>query len=186
MKTSAGNLTKGSFVEHNNDIYQVQKIEHNFRGRGSANLKIKLKGVSGGNTLEQTYKPDNAVEQVQVESILMQYLFGDGDTVTFMNEQTFDQLEAPARMIEDFANYIKEGQKMYVILHDGRVLAIRPPQTVRLEVIQADEAVKGDTATGAKKSVTVETGADVLVPLFIKKGDTISINPETGEYLERV
>jgi elongation factor P len=102
-----------------------------------------------------------------------------------MNEQTYEQVELPAQMVEDFAPYMKEGQQVYVMLHDGKPLAIRPPASVRLEVVEAEDAVKGDTATNAKKPVKVESGATVNVPIFIKKGDMIVINPEDGSYIER-
>ena len=104
---------------------------------------------------------------------------------TFMNNQTYEQYELKAEVIGDFAKYLKEGQSIYILLHDGQALSIRPPHTVKLKVIEAHDAVKGDTASGAKKIVKLETGVTISVPLFIKKGDIISVNPETGEYLER-
>ena len=185
MKTSAGQLKKGNFIEHANDIFQIVKIDHSHVGRGSANLKIKVKSVTVGNTLELGFKPDNTVEQVQVDSILMQYLYHDGTHMTFMNDQTYDQVEVPVAAAGKVLDYLSEGQKVYVALHDDKPLAIVPPSKVRLKVTEAEEAVKGNTAQGAKKSVTVETGATVMVPLFIKKGETIAINPENGEYVER-
>ncbi len=185
MKTGAGQLKKGNFIEHANDIFQVVKIDHSHVGRGSANLKIKVKSVTAGNTLELSFKPDNTVEQVQVESIMMQYLYNDGTNITFMNDQTYEQVEVPVATAGDLANYLTEGQKMYVAMHNGEGLAIIPPSKVRLKVVEAEDAVKGNTAQGAKKPVTLESGATVMVPLFIKKGETIAVNPETGEYLER-
>lgn len=185
MKTGAGQLKKGNFIKHANDIFQVVKISHSHVGRGSANLKIKVKSVTAGNTLELGFKPDNTVERVQVESILMQYLYNDGTNMTFMNDQTYEQVEIPVATAGKLVNYLSEGQQMYVALHDGKPLAVVPPSKVRLKVTEAEDAVKGNTAQGAKKPVTVESGATVNVPLFIKKGETIAINPETGEYVER-
>lgn len=185
MKVTASSLKKGDFVELNGSIFSVQKFEHNFHGRGSANIRIKVKNVATGGTTEQTYKPDNLVEQITVESILMQFLFAGNETLTFMNEQTYEQIEMDKELVGDFLPYLKEGQQMYVMFHNDKPLAVRPPQSVRLQVVEAEDAVKGDTATNAKKPVTLETGAIVYVPLFIKKGETITIDPETGAYIER-
>ena len=185
MKTSAGNIKKGDFTAFDSDIYQVIKIEHNFRGRGQANLKFKLKGLKTGNTIEKTYGPDNSVEWIDVDTVEVHYLYQNAGILTFMNNQTYEQYELKAEVIGDFAKYLKEGQSIYILLHDGQALSIRPPHTVKLKVIEAHDAVKGDTASGAKKIVKLETGVTISVPLFIKKGDIISVNPETGEYLER-
>lgn len=185
MKASAGSLKKGNFIEHNGDIYQIQKIDHSHVGRGSANLKMKAKNVSAGNTLEFSFKPDNTVEQVQVDSIHLQYLYHDGTNMTFMNDQTYEQVEVPVETGGDIINYLKEGQKVFVAMHDDNALAIIPPSKVRLQVTEAEDAVKGNTAQGAKKQVTLETGATVMVPLFIKQGEMIAVNPESGEYVER-
>jgi len=185
MKVTASSLKKGDFVELNGGIYTVQKFEHNFHGRGSANIRIKVKNVASGGTTENTYKPDNLLEQIAVESTLMQYLFTNGSMLTFMNEQSYEQFEIDKELVGEFLPYLKEGQQMYILFHDGEALAVRPPQSVRLKVVEAEDAVKGDTATNAKKPVTLETGAVVYVPLFIKRGELITIDPETGAYIER-
>ncbi|KXK12059.1 MAG: Elongation factor P [Microgenomates bacterium OLB23] len=185
MKVTASSLKKGDFVELNGSIFTVVKFEHNFHGRGSANIRIKVKNVATGGTTENTFKPDNLIEQISVESTLMQFLFAGSDTLTFMNEQTYEQFELDKDLVGEFLPYLKEGQQMYVLFHNDKALAVRPPQSVRLQVIEAEDAVKGDTATNAKKPVTLETGAVVYVPLFIKKGEVITIDPETGSYIER-
>ena len=185
MKTTAGSLEKGEFVELNGDPFQITKIDHNFRGRGQANLKIKLKNVQSGNTVEKTYGPSNTVERIDVDAIEMQFLYKDNANLTFMNEQTYEQYEISTESVGDLGNYFKEGQAVYILVLDGKALSVRPPNTVRLEVIEAHDAVRGYTAAGAKKMVTLETGVKVNVPLFIKKGEVIVINPETGEYMER-
>ncbi len=185
MKVTASSLKKGDFIEMDGNIFTVVKFEHNFHGRGSANIRIKVKNVATGGTTENTYKPDNLVEKIDVESILMQFLFAGATTLTFMNEQTYEQLELPKEMVGDFLLYLKEGQQMYIMLHNDKAISVRPPQSVRLQVVEAEDAVKGDTTTNARKPVKLETGATVYVPLFIKKGETITIDPETGDYIER-
>lgn len=185
MKVAASTLKKNDFIELNGSIFVVQKFEHNFHGRGSANIRIKVKNVTSGATTENTYKPDNLVEQISIESVQMQFLFAGSDSLTFMNEQTYEQLELNKSLIGDFLPYLKDGQQMYILLHNGTAVAVRPPQSVKLQVIEAEDAVKGDTATNAKKPAMLETGATVFVPLFIKKGETITVDPETGTYIER-
>ncbi len=185
MKALTSSLKKGNFLSHSGDIWQIVRVDHSHVGRGSANYRIKIKSVTSGNTLEVTAKPDTTFEQVQVESTLMQYLYTDGKVYTFMNDQTYEQYEVPSEAVGDLGKYLKEGQTMYVAVHDEKPLAVIPPAKVRLVVSEAPDAVKGDTAQGAKKQVTLETGATVMVPLFIKQGETIAINPETGEYVER-
>lgn len=185
MKVNAGDLNKNSFINHNGEIFRVLKMEHNYRGRGSASIKTRIRNVVTQNTLDITLKPDNKVEQIDVDSIQMQYAYPSGSAFAFMNEQTYEQIEVPEEVVGDFAKYMKEGEKVYVIMHEGKPLAIRPPASVRLEVTEAQDAAKGDTATNAKKPVIVETGAEVMVPIFIKKGEVIVINPETGDYIER-
>lgn len=185
MKALTSSLKKGHFLSHTGGIWQIVKVEHSHVGRGSANYRIKIKSVTTGNTLEVTAKPDTIFDQVQVESILMQYLYNDGKMYTFMNDQTYEQFEVPSEAIGDLGKYLKEGQTLYVALHDDTPLAVVPPAKVRLQVKEAPDAVRGDTAQGAKKQVTLETGATVMVPLFIKQGEMIAVNPETGEYVER-
>ena len=185
MKTTAGSLRKGDFIKNNDDITQIVKTEHNMRGRGSATLRFKVKSVANGNTVELTFKPDNMVEAVQVDSVQMAYLYGNAESLTFMNNQTYEQAEVPRAMVGDFVNYMKEGQLVYVIFHEGKAIAARAPTSVILGVTEAEDAVKGDTASSARKAVIVETGARVMVPLFIRKGERIVVNPESGEYVER-
>lgn len=185
MKALASSIKKNFFIEHAGDIYQVVKLDHSHVGRGSANLKFKIKSVANGNTLEITTKPDTALEQVSVQSKKMQYLYKDSHFLTFMDPESYEQVQVPATTAEDFINFLKEGEEMFVILHDETPLAVRPPQKVSLIVTESHDAAKGNTATNAKKPVIVETGAEVMVPIFIKKGEHIFINPENGEYLER-
>jgi elongation factor P len=142
MKVTASSLKKGDFIEQNGNIFSVQKFEHNFHGRGSANIRIKIKNVATGGTTENTYKPDNLVEQISVESTLMQFLFAGTDTLTFMNEQTYEQIEVAKDLVGDFLPYLKEGQQMYVLFHNEKALAVRPPQSVHLQVVEAEDAVR--------------------------------------------
>ncbi len=186
MKAHAGNLKKGDFVYYQNDIWQVQKADFYSPGKGSALMKTRIKHLLSGKNIEYTYKSSESVETLEVSSVEMQYLYKDQDRLYFMDEQTYDQYTVPLPVVGAVANFLKEGEKYYVYLHDNQPLTIRPPMSVTLKVIEAEGAVKGDTVTGASKPVKVETGVIILVPLFVKEGDLISINPETGAYRERV
>jgi elongation factor P len=186
MRTNAGNLKKGEFVYHQGDIWQVQKADFYSPGKGSALMKARIKNLVSGKNIEYAYKSNEQVEVLNVQSIEMQYLYKDNENLFFMDERTYNQFSIPITAVGDVCKYFKEGEKMYVYLHDDKPLSIRPPLSVRLKVVGAENAVKGDTVSGAKKPVTVETGVTVMVPLFIKVGETITVNPETGEYTGRV
>lgn len=185
MQTSAGNLKKGDFVIVNSEIWQVLKTDFNYRGRGSATVKAKIKNIRTGTVIENTTKSDLQYEVPDIESVQMQFLYKDGSHAYFMDPRTFEQHVIDLSIIGDTARFLKEEDMLTVLLHTDSPLTIRPPQSVRLQVIEAQEAARGDTTTSPKKTVILETGVSVKVPLFIKKGDIIVINPETGEYVER-
>ncbi len=186
MKTNAGNLKKGDFIYYNSEIWQVQKAEFYSPGKGSALMKTRIKNIKSGKNIEYVFKSNEEVETLEVQSIEMQYLYHDNENLYFMDEKTYNQYTLPINIVGDVYKYFKESEKMYVYLHNNQALTVRPPLNVKLKVVEAADAVKGDTVTGAKKPVKVETGATVYVPLFIKIGDIININPETGEYTGRV
>lgn len=186
MATNAGNLKKGEFVEHQGEIWQIQKAEFYAPGKGSALMKTRLKNMSSGKNVDYTYKSNETVDTVDVASIELQYLYKDNENLYFMDERTYNQYIVPLDMVGDVANFMKEGTKHFVYIYNDKPLAVRPPASVKLKIIQTEDAVKGDTVSGAKKQATLETGVTIMVPLFVKTGDTISVNPETGEYGERV
>lgn len=185
MKAEAGSIKKGDFLTHQDEIWQVQKTEFNYQGRGQANIRIRMKGVTSAKTLELNYKTTVTLETVDVDTIEMQYLYKDTANLFFMEERSYQQYEVPLSTV-DFADYLKEGNKYFVMLHDNKPLSVRPPANVHLKVTQTEDAVKGDTVSGARKPAVLETGITVMVPLFIKDGDTVSVSAETGLYLERV
>lgn len=186
MSVIAGNLKKGDFILYNGDIHLVTKTEFYSPGKGSAVMRTSMKNIKTGKSFNYTYKSREDVETVDVEATELQYLYKDSEFLYFMNERTYEQFQLPLSLAETVANYIKEGDKMFVMMYDGNPISIRPPQTVRLKVIEAEEAAKGDTVTNALKPVKVETGVTVMAPLFIKVGDVIIVDPETGVYSARV
>ncbi len=185
MKTNAGNLKKGDFVFYQNEIWQVQKADFYSPGKGSALMKTRIKNLMSGKNIEYTYKSNEQVETLEVESIEMQYLYKDNEHCYYMDGRTYNQYAVPLNVVGSVANFFKEGDTMYVYIHDDKALTIRAPLSVKLKIIEAEDAAKGDTVSGAKKQVTLETGAKVMVPIFIKVGETITVNPETGEYTGR-
>jgi elongation factor P len=186
MRTNAGNLKKGEFVRHLGEIWQVQRADFYSPGKGSALMKARIKNLLTGKTLDYAYKSNEQVEVMDVSSVEMQYLYKDNENLYFMDERTYNQFSILTSVVGDVSRFFKEGEKMYVYVYDDKPMTVRPPMSVRLKVIEAEDAAKGDTVSGAKKSVIVETGAKVLVPIFVKVGETISINPETAEYTGRV
>ncbi|MDO8611155.1 MAG: elongation factor P [bacterium] len=185
MKTNAGNLKKGEFVFYQNEIWQVQKADFYSPGKGSALMKTRIKNVVSGKNVEYTYRSSESVEVLEVDSIEMQYLYKDNENVFFMDERSYNQYSIPLSIIGDVSDFFKEGDKMYVYVQDEKPLTIRPPMSVKLKVTEAEDAAKGDTVSGAKKPVKLETGATVMVPIFVKVGETITVNPETREYTGR-
>lgn len=185
MKTYAGALKRGEFVLYQGNICQIVKAEFYSPGKGSALMHTKLKNVQTLKTVDYAFKSNESVETVEVNSIEMQFMYKDSDNMHFMNEQTYDQVTVPLSMAEGFSQYLKEGDKLFVFMHEDKALSVRAPLTVRLKVVETENAVKGDTVTNARKPATTETGATVMVPLFVKAGEIVTINPETGEYVGR-
>jgi elongation factor P len=186
MKTYAGNLKKGEFILYQNEPWQIQKTEFYSPGKGSALMKVKIKNVVSGKNIDYTFKSNETVETLEVQSSEMQYLYKDGENLYFMDQQSYNQYELSLNAVGDVADYLKDGEGYYVYMLNDKPLTIRPPASVRLTVTETEDAAKGDTVSGGKKPAVLETGTTVQVPLFIKVGDVLMVNPETGEYVERV
>lgn len=183
---NAGNLKKGEFILYQNEICQIQKADFYSPGKGSAMMKTRLKNVINGKNVDYTFKSNESAEILDVASVEMQYLYKDNENYYFMDERSYNQYSVAAGVIGDVGKFFKDGNKYYVYVYNDKALSVRPPMSVKLRVVETEEAVKGDTVSGAKKLAKVETGATVMVPLFVKSGETIAINPETGDYVERV
>jgi elongation factor P len=186
MLKTAGNIKKKDYINFKNDLWQVTATEFYHPGKGRTVMRTKLRSVSSGKGMSQVFTSNEQVDIVDITTAPVQYLYSTKDTLAFMHQETYEEYEVATDLVGKIASFFKEGQQMYVLLLDNKPIGIRPPKRVELKVIKADDAAKGDTATNAKKEVTVETGAKLLVPLFIKQGETIAINPETGDYAERV
>lgn len=182
---TTSDFQKGVFIEFKGEPHQIIDFQFVNPGKGSAFVRTKLKNIKSGRVQEFTYKSGESVTQIPIEVHEMQYLYRENEKYVFMNNRTYEQTHLAKDIIGNFSQFIKEGEIYQILIHSGEAVGMRFPKKVRLKVIGAEEGVKGNTVAGAKKLVTVETGAKITVPLFIKKGDLIVIDLETGEYLER-
>lgn len=183
---SAGDFRNGITIEYDNNIYQIIEFQHVKPGKGAAFVRTKLKNIINGGVVEKTFRPTEKFEEARIDRVEMQYLYNDGDLFYFMDMNTFEQIGLNAEQIGDALKFVKENEMVKVISHKGNVFAVEPPLFVELEITDTEPGFKGDTATGATKPATVETGALVYVPLFVNLGDKIKIDTRTGEYLSRV
>lgn len=183
---SAGDFRNGITLEMDNGIFQIIEFQHVKPGKGAAFVRTKLKNIINGGVVEKTFRPTEKFPQARIERVDMQYLYSDGDLYHFMNVETYDQLALNEETIGDALKFVKENEMVKMCSHNGNVFAVEPPLFVELEISNTEPGFKGDTAQGATKPATVETGATVYVPLFVETGDKIKIDTRTGEYLSRV
>ena len=171
--------------DDNGQVFQVIEFLHVKPGKGAAFVRTKLKNVITGAVLERTFSPTDKFENAYIERKDMEYLYSDGDLYYFMDQETYDQTPINASQLGDNFKFVKENMICKVCSYKGNVFGVEPPTFVELEVTQTDPGFKGDTATNATKPATLETGAEIRVPLFINEGDHIRIDTRTGEYMER-
>jgi len=183
---SATDLRKGATFELDGDLYRVLEYQHSYIGRGSANVRTKLRNLRSGRTIDRTFPASEKFQEVRLELRQVQFLYRDGDLYYFMDTETYEQPALSAEVLGDRVNYLKEGLILSLSMHEAQPVEIELPVTVELEVTQTEPGVKGDTATGATKRATLETGLTVQVPLFVEQGDPIRVDTRTGEYLTRV
>ena len=183
---SAGDFRNGVTLEMDGNIYQIIEFQHVKPGKGAAFVRTKLKNIINGGVVEKTFRPTEKFPTARIDRVEMQYLYNDGDLYYFMNTENYDQIALNNETIGDALKFVKENEMVKVCSHNGNVFAIEPPLFVELTITDTEPGFKGDTATGASKPATVETGATVSVPLFVNTGDVIKIDTRTGEYLSRV
>jgi elongation factor P len=183
---SAGDFRNGVTFEMDGGIFQVIEFLHVKPGKGAAFVRTKLKNIVTGATIEKTFNPTDKMPKAHIERKDMQYLYNDGSLYYFMDIENYEQIPLGNDIIGDSFKFIKENEIVKLLSHKGNVFGVEPPNFVELEVIETEPGFKGDTATGATKPATVETGATIKVPLFVDKGDVIRIDTRSGEYMERV
>ena len=183
---SAGDFRNGITVEMEGNIYQIIEFQHVKPGKGAAFVRTKLKNIINGGVVEKSFRPTEKFPQARIDRKDMQYLYSDGDLFNFMDTETYDQIALNAESVGDALKFVKENEMVKICSYNGNVFAIEPPLFVELEITDTEPGFKGDTATGATKPAIVETGAKVMVPLFVENGEKIKIDTRTGEYLSRV
>ena len=183
---SAGDFRNGITLEIDGQVVQILEFQHVKPGKGAAFVRTKLKNVINGGVVERTFRPTEKFPAARIDRVDMQYLYADGDLYNFMNTENYEQVALNQDLIGDALKFVKENEICKVCSYNGSVFSVEPPLFVELEVTDTEPGFKGDTATGASKPATVETGAVVSVPLFVETGDKIKIDTRNGEYLSRV
>lgn len=185
MGLSITDLKKGTIFQLEGVPYRVVEYNQKVMGRGGSIVNVRIKSLLDGKVLEKTFKGNEQLDSADVTTKNVQYLYSDGSTFFFMDEDTFEQFEIPADIVGDAAGYLKEGDRVQVQLFNGVVISVEMAKNVPLLVTYTENVVKGDTTSNVMKDATVETGITVKVPAFIKEGDVIKVDTRTGEYLER-
>ena len=183
---TAGDFKNGITLEYDGNICQIIEFQHVKPGKGAAFVRTKLRNIISGGIVETSFRPTEKFPLARIERKDMQYLYGDDDFYNFMDVETYDQISLTKDSVGDALKFVKENEMCKVCSHNGNVFAVEPPLFVELEITDTEPGFKGDTATGATKPAIVETGAKVMVPLFVEIGNVIKIDTRTGEYLSRV
>lgn len=185
MALGVTDLKKGTIFEFEGEPYRVLEYAQKVMGRGGSIVNVKIKSLIDGKVLEKTFKGNEQIKPADVSNGNAQYLYNDSTTFFFMDEQTFEQYELNVDIVGDQARFLKEGDRVQTQSFNGQVITVELPKNVYLEVTYTEDAVKGDTTSSITKDATLETGAKVKVPAFIKTGDVISVDTATGAYRER-
>lgn len=183
---STGELKKGITIELEGQLYNVLDYQHIKMGRGSAQVRMKLRDVRAGHTIDRTFQAGDKFRRVRLDHRNVQFLYSDGDLYTFMDTESFEQSTIGKALLGDAAQYLKDGTVVEMLSFGEEPIGVEVPITVDLRVEQTDPGFKGDTATGGNKPATLETGAVVNVPLFVNIGDVIRVDTRTNSYIERV
>lgn len=180
-------LTKGNYVRYNGEVMQIEELQHRTPGNLRAFYQVKMRNLRNGKVAENRFRPGDEIEILRVETKEYQYLYADGDSLVVMDNDTFEQVYIDKALLGDSVNYIKEGVTLIIAFENGtNPITAEAPQHVVLNVTYTEPGVAGDTATRTLKPATIETGAEIRVPLFVNTGDNIKIKTSTGEYVERV
>ncbi len=182
---SAGDFRNGVTLEIDGAVYQILEFQHVKPGKGAAFVRTKIKNVMTGAVTERTFRPTEKFPTARIDRIEMQYLYKDDDMYYFMNTETYDQVSLSKELVGETMKFVKENEMVKVVSYNGNIFSVEPPMFVDLEITATEPGIAGNTATNTLKPATVETGAEVRVPLFINIGDKIQIDTRTGEYLGR-
>jgi elongation factor P len=179
-------LRKGTTFTMDDEIYKVIDFQHHKPGRGKAVIRTKIRNLRTGVLIDKNFISGDRVEDIRIDRVAAQYLYNDGDFYHFMNEETFEQIPLPAAVLGDSVEYLIDNMSLNIYSYEGEAIDIELPTNVDLKVVDAPMALAGDTATGATKQVTLESGLKVTVPLFVNEGDTVRVDTRDGSYVTRV
>lgn len=182
---TAGDFRNGVTFEMDGNVYSIIEFQHVKPGKGAAFVRTKIRNVISGAVTEKTFNPNDKYPTAFIERKDMEYLYNDGDLYYFMDSETYEQLPISPNVLGDNFRFVKENMVCKVLSHKGNVFGIEPPNFVELQVTETEPGVKGDTATNVTKPATLETGAEIKVPIFINEGEMIRVDTRTGEYMER-
>lgn len=182
---SAGDFKNGLTFEMDNNIYVIVEFQHVKPGKGAAFVRTKIKNLKTGAVVEKSFRPTEKFENAHIERKDMQYLYADGELFYFMDNETYEQIGMTEEQLDGALKFVKENENVKIMSHAGKIFGVEPPISVVLEVTHTEPGVAGNTAQGASKPATVETGATVYVPLFVNIGDKLKIDTRTGEYISR-
>lgn len=182
---SVNDFRTGMTIEYDGGIWQVMEFQHVKPGKGAAFVRSKLRNLRNQNIQEFTFRAGERVKRARIDHKNMQYLYASGDSHTFMDMETYEQIEIPTSQIEHELKFIKENVMVNVMMFEGEVLGIDLPNHVELEVVETEPGIKGDTVSGGTKAATLETGYTIQVPLFINVGDTVVVSTDDGKYISR-
>ncbi len=183
---STSDFKNGLVLNIDGQLWAITEFQHVKPGKGPAFVRTTLKNVLSGKTVDRTFNAGVKVETATVDKRDMTYLYADGDSYVFMDGETYEQINIPASVVGDAANYLLDNQEAVVATHEGSVLFVELPASVELTISHTDPGLQGDRSTGGTKPATVETGAEIQVPLFLNTGDKIKVDTRTGAYLSRV
>ena len=182
----AGSFKNGITFDMDGNVMQVIEFQHVKPGKGAAFVRAKIRNVITGSVVERTFNPTDKFEDARIDRKEMQYLYYDGELYYFMDMETYEQLPLNESLVEDALPFIKENMQVTIQFYNGAAFSVEAPNFVELEVTETDPNFKGDTATGGNKPAVLETGARIMVPMFVNVGDKIRIDTRTSEYMERV
>ena len=182
---TAGDFRNGVTFEMDGNVYSIIEFQHVKPGKGAAFVRTKIRNVISGAVTEKTFNPNDKYPTAFIERKDMEYLYNDGDLYYFMDSETYEQLPISPNVLGDNFRFVKENMFCKVLSYKGNVFGIEPPNFVELQVTETEPGVKGDTATNVTKPATLETGAEIKVPIFINEGEMIRVDTRTGEYMER-
>jgi elongation factor P len=179
-------LRRGTTFLHDGNLYKVTEYSHNKPGRGKANIRVNVRNLRTGANLPLSFTSGDRVDDVRLDQRTFQYIYDDGRFYVFMDNETFEQRQVPHTVLEEDQQYLRDNMELDLLSYEGEIIDYVLPKSMVFEVVEAENAVAGDTATGATKEVVCETGLKVKTPLFVQVGDSIKVNTDSGEYITRM